>query len=456
MRRRGTRATRFRYLIAPGGALALLLLGLPWVLGASAQRAYQGLLEEFLSALPPGSVLAEDYERGWFRSTAGLALALQPQPGAGDGEALRLRIESEVEQGPLHWLDFSLPPAWLRIQSRVELPDHPLSPPPLLVTTDLAADGSSLSRFHLDPGESAGAGYRLRHAGLRGSLRLRHPSGPLGLVLDLPETELISPTGNVGLIQALRLTLELSASPPEQGGPGGTALLWSARAETDVQAEGHLDSLGALQGERPLDLHLTLTTAAARLGDQVLGPTELTINAQRLDLEAIRETAAALGALSGSALPQAVRGLMGATLLARLLPRLAPTRPRITLDPVRTETPEGVANARLELSMEPLAETQRASGRDPTPPANWLAGLRAEGEMDLSEPLARRWLGRSDPHGFATDQGSSASPLDPWLRSGRVSLREGHILSGFRFGDGLLTLNGQTFPVPGLPAILSR
>ena len=40
-----------RPLIALGAGLALLLVGLPWVLGAFAQQGYQELLRELLSKI---------------------------------------------------------------------------------------------------------------------------------------------------------------------------------------------------------------------------------------------------------------------------------------------------------------------------------------------------------------------------------------------------------------------
>lgn len=471
MRRGGIRGARITPLAAPlvalGAGLALLLVSLPGVLGGTAQRAYQGLLAELLSALPPGSILAEHYERGWFRSKAQVELVLRPQPGASPKDPLPLRIESEVEQGPLHWLDSGWPPVLARIHSRVHLPDHPLDPPPLLVTTDLGADGASRSRFRLGAGERAGAsaGYRLRHGNLTGSLRFDSPTGALDLVLDLPELELASPTGTVGMVEDLRLTLGLGASP-RQGKESAVGVIGSdqGRAGADpgvLGREGGTTGPGSALGQSrgPLDLRFELATSRASLGDQRYGAMRLGIAAGRLDPGVARELGIALGVLYGSAAPQAVRRLMAVALLTRVLPRLAAAGPRVALAPAHLETPEGPASARLEFAVRHAAGARQGAGIGPPPAGGWLADLSGAGELELPEPLARRWFGRDGALGVPRTtggEGSGPSPLDVWLSAGWVTLREGRVASAFRLADGLLTLNGRTFPVSVPPVAPSH
>ncbi|MGE5152777.1 MAG: DUF945 family protein, partial [Bdellovibrio bacteriovorus] len=186
MRAASDRASRGVVLAVVASALALTLAGLPWVLGSGAQGAYQKLINDLLGALPPGSILTDHYERGWFRSQATTELAL----GNAVGQPRRIRIDSQLDQGPFHWLSSGLPPALVRVHSRVELSDPPGAP--ILVVTDLGADGRSRSRIRWAPPLWPGpeGSPRLSAGELTGNLRFEPSSGALDLDLALPEAEL--------------------------------------------------------------------------------------------------------------------------------------------------------------------------------------------------------------------------------------------------------------------------
>jgi uncharacterized protein YdgA (DUF945 family) len=448
---------RSRWPIALAAGLVLVLAGAPGVLGTLAERAYRELLGELLSALPPGSVLSEHYERGWFHSHASMELAVSPRPETQGAVPLHLRIDSRIEQGPLHWLSSGLPPSLARIHSQVKLPDHP-SAPPLLVTTELGASGKTLSRFQVPAGDTTGSqgDHRLRHGELTGSLRLDPFSRTLGLDLDLPELALSTPAGPVATVADLRLTSELRSAPAgiHPGAPEtkGGSLIGPARAQP-----GDLTGRTSAPGTRapryplpgPIDLRAQAEARGLTLGDRLYREPRLGITAERLDGEAVAELASSLATFSSGAVPRPMRGLLGAALLAQVLPRLAATQPRISIDPLQMDTPEGPLSARLDLSLEPGSNAAKGPGLNPIRPSDWIAAIQAEGEIDLPEPLARRW---ATGEGLGSKTGAQPSRLQSWLDDGWVSLREGRIVSAFRLADGLLTINGKTLPLLGLPS----
>lgn len=455
--RREESGPRSRRLIALAAGLVLVLGGAPWVLGTFTEEAYRQLLGELLSTLPPGSVLTERYERGWFHSRAAMELALSPRPeNEGEGP-LHLRIDSRIEQGPLHWLSSGLPPALARIHTRVELPDYPRAPP-LLVTTELRASGKTLSRFRVPAGDTTGSlgEHRLRHGELAGSLRLDPFARTLGLALDLPELALSTPAGPVATVADLRLTAELQSAPaaiaPRAPEPRDGSLIGPARAQPG-DLTGSTSAAGAQAPRYPLPGPIDLRTQAqARdltLGDRTYQAPRLGVTAERLDGEAIADLISSLSTFYSGAVPRPMRGLLGAALLAQILPRLAATRPRISIDPLQMDSPEGPLSARLDLSLEPGSKAAKGPGLNPARPADWIAAIQAEGEIDLPEPLARRWAAGE---GLGSKTAAQPSRLQRWLDDGWLSLREGRIRSAFRLADGLLTINGKTLPLLGLPS----
>lgn len=440
-------------------ALAAALLGLPWVLGGSAQRAQQGLHDELLRTLPPGAILEDQYQRGWFRSRSGLELEIQPATGSRD--SARLRIDSLIEQGPLHWLSSGWPPALARVRSEVRLSDPSIPLPPLQVVTDLNARGQGLARFSLPSGPGAGAQgpYRLRHGELRGSLQFEPPPGALSLRLDLSELELGDTGGSPVQLQGLALSGEVrpAAWPRTEdrgGSPPGPAQVRPVDRGSGV-APWAGDTAGyPLAG--PLDLDLDLSLRTLSVGQVAYQRARVIAAAERLDTSTLGELGQALGLLSPGVGPPTLRRLMGAALLAQLLPRLATTEPQINVHSARVETPDGPLEAHLNLGLDggdPSGTSPRA-GRGGI--GNWMRTLRADGEISVPEPLARRWL---DARAGPGTQGSGgrtpprAQTLQAWLDEGWVSLRGGQVTSAFRFADGLLTVNGKTVPLLALPTV---
>lgn len=449
-------------LAALAAGLTLLLTVPPWILGGSAHRAYQGLVGDLLAALPPGSVVTEQYGRGWFRSRASTELVIQP--GTHSPGPLRVRIDSRIDQGPLHWLHSGLPPALARVESRVDLLDQQVVPP-LLVVTDLGLDGGTSSRLRLPAIDQPGIheAYRLRSGALTGSLRLAPGSGGLELDLDLPLAELAGLQGTIARVEALRLTSRLRSQPADPESGSGRALIGSAIES--AQADGPLPGAGAPGGEplqyprdTRLDLRLNITATALSLDGESLREPRLGVIAEGLDGAAIVELTTGLQALYSGEAPQAVRRLLGAALLAQWLPRLAAGQPRILIDPARVDTTEGPLTVRLSLAMEPAGSGPDPSGpqggTSPTDPRAWISALRAEGEIELPEALARRWLTPQGPDS-GPKPGELGTPrsatLQSWLDGGWVSQREGRITSAFRLADGLLSVNGKTVPLLGLP-----
>lgn len=481
-------------ILAPILALLLILtlsVG-PLVLGGRVRDAYRDLLGSALETLPVGWVVLEHYDRGWLGSTASAELVFRPEPWPdrrperGADQAARIRIDSRIDQGPLAWLSALPRPVLARIRTRIEWAGTAVPLPPLHIDTRLLADGSATARFRLPPGEQPGAdgAYRVRNGAGTGTLR--YAPGRLRLDLQLPDIALIAPAPSPS-----------AGTPPEAAPAVVLASLRGARADCDLRpwigglyagtgrmelaalriATGAdpdptapptatpgpgpdpspatppgtaIDGLAIQLDQTPrgtlLDLSLDLTAQRLRLGTPDYRDARLRLAARSLDGETLAELIAARRALSAATASPPLRALVGATLIARLLPRLAAGQPRIGLDPLALDTPDGPVRGRLTLGVGPGDPSPARTPSQTPDPTAWLRNLAGEGELALPRPVALDWLARTAP----ADPGGPQARLDRWAAEGWIAERDGRIDARFRLADGQLAVNGK--PIPFLAA----
>ena len=492
---RPTGRTARRVLIGVATLGTVLLLAgtlLPPALGATAQRAYQDALRGTIEALPPGWVIVERYERGWFSSSASAELTLPPAPGraGADGER-RIRMDSRIEQGPWAWFGLGSGaeggtgggagvgnglagrrgpfPALAQVHTRTQVTAGPVPLPPVLVSTSIGLDGSGLSHLRIPATDQPGApnGDRLQHQEVTGTLEFRPNPRRLTLDLRVPGAALLTQTGPRARLTDARLTadltgwsgglftgrtsLDLEAAELSPPAPVPAAPAAPADANPDaVLLEGlHLTLEPTPRGQPPtlrLDLRLDATAQRLRLGREDYRSPVIGLAVRALDTQALVDIGAALRTLSSERAPRALRGLVGATLLTQLLPRFLAAGPSLTLDPLSLTSPDGPITARLQLS----ATGQGSAPTGPAGllgallnrgPANWLIGLAGDGALDLPEPIARAWLARTAAPATAAER------LQTWIDGGWISTRDGRVTSTFRLADGQVSINGKAVPL---------
>jgi hypothetical protein len=452
-----------------GLAAAVALLGTvaPLALGGAVREAYGDLLHATLDKLPVGTLVLEQYDRGWLGSSAVAELALQPMPVPVSGRPpvlRRIRLDSRIEQGPLVWLSSMPSPVLARVYTRVEWPDTPL--PPLGIETDLYPSGDALSRLRLPAGDRvAGRGaYRLRNGEAAGTIRYTAKSGRLNVDLALPDLELatIPPAGlpgstgsgvPLGSLAGARISADLSswvgglyagtaslevrsarlAGTSDPDGPG------SAAASAETRLDGFRARLDQSPRQGLLDLRLDLATDSLAVGGAGYRDARIALSAQSLDGAALAELISALRTLKANGATPAIRGLAGAAMVTRLLPQLAAASPRIDLDPVRIETLQGAVTGRLNLGIEKPPDQSKG-------PFAWIRALGGQADLALPRSTALDWLAR----GAARTQESAEQRLARLSADGWIGERDGRVGADWRLADGLLTLNGRTLPLTAL------
>ena len=436
------------------GLLALVLLAGPLALGAHAQRAYQDALAATLEAIPAGWVIFEHYDRGWFSSSAQAELAFQGGPQA--PIPLHLRLDSRVHHGPWHWLSASWPPVLTRVETRVEVAGDPSPLPPLAVVTDIALDGSAQARLHLPADDRAGrqGAYRLVNGPLEGSVSVAAEGRRISVDLHLAALELRAPRGSIAGLTDLALRADLH--PLGRGLYGGSAgvTLGSGALGMAGNASGVDDlslTLSQAGEDGRADLRMDLSAAGLALRGHPYRDINLGLRADGLDTVALADLAAGLKAMTSGAVSEAMRGMVGAALLAQVLPRLAAAGPRLALDALQIGTPEGPVEASLSLGLASPTDGRADTGADIDDPAVMILGrLTGEGAIALPRQTVLDWLAETPR---PREQGPGER-IGQWLAGGWVSEQGGRIASDFRLADGLLTVNGNRVPLlPGAGAV---
>jgi hypothetical protein len=461
-----------------GGAIltVALLLGLilvlgPFALGHLARIGYDRLLADLVSGSPDATILESSYRRGWFASGAAFEILIPADPGsAAPSSPTRIRLDSRIEQGPGIWLASRFPPVLARVHTRVELQGLPVALPALPVTIDLQLDGSGLVRLDVPPGETAATAdvLGLRHAAIDGELRIGSSRQSVSARLALAEVALLSPTGLLARVSDLRLESERPDLTSGAGRLDVAGVELAGVEEAPAAPQGlRIDGLSAtLSGnirEGLLDLRLLVSTRASATARDAFGPSQIGLSGERLSMAALEDLAEGLRALGSGQVAREMQGLV----TAGLVPRFVESAARIAVEPIRIETADGPAVGRLDLRLEPGADTPNWLTADA---GDWLSLLRADGELELPEAVALDWLGRSIKEGAGDETLSASSPafepvgaqpatvvqavpsearalLEGWISDGWVSRRDDRLASALRLGDGLLTINGKTVPL---------
>lgn len=241
----------------------------------------------------------------------------------------------------------------------------------------------------------------------------------------------------IGGLYAGTASLEVrSARLAGTSDPDGPA---SAAASAETRVDGFRARLDQSPRQGLLDLRLDLATDSLAVGGAGYRDARIALSAQSLDGAALAELISALRTLNANGATPAIRGLAGAAMVTRLLPQLAAASPRIELDPVRIETPQGAVTGRVNLGIEKLPDQSKG-------PFAWIRALAGQADLALPRSIALDWLARAAPRG---DSGPERQ-LAVWSADGWVVDRDGQIETVARLSDGLLSVNGKKLPLLGV------
>ncbi|WP_296810965.1 DUF945 family protein, partial [Thiocapsa sp.] len=383
-----------------------ILLGLflavgPLALGYLAKVGYDDLLAGLIEDLPDPEILENSYNRGWFASSAVFEVLIHPDSAVqAPLRPIRIRLDSRIEQGPWIWLTTRLPPVLGRVHTRLELQGFAVALPVLPMSIDLYADGSGRMQLRVPPGETLPTAQvmGLRHGPLDGDLVVSSGQEAVEVRLTLPEGVVTTPTGPLARLSDLRFEVD---RPDDSSGTGRLqvalvevdgAVGSAATAPPSLRIEGLSATLSRTLREGLLDLRLGLAAKQLATASMTYGRSELGLSGERLDAEALADLGEGIRLLATDQVAQEMRGLITAGLIASLAPRFIESATRIGVEPIRIETPDGLALGRFDLRLDPGTDTP---SRLTSGVVDWVILLRADGDLELPEAVALDWIARS-------------------------------------------------------------
>lgn len=448
--------------------LVSLLLLAPWYLGGRARVLYGDALGQLSAG---GLRLVEShYDPGWFVSRA--LSELEPLPGAvgarGPSRA-RVRVASRIEHGPWNLGAPRILPAAAFVESRVEIAVPGLDLPPLLINARIELDGSGsagLRTPEVDRPPGFGA-LGLRLSETRGEVRFRSGGDVIQGWHELPMLEMTDVAGRLMSVDNLR-----SETAVERGigdlligrghvrsdevrvrTPAGDVGMRAAAATAEAVPRGHL-----------IDATAKYAAQVLFVNGQDYDRPQLEFSINGLPAEGLARLRDAIPAPTVPTASAADFGGSPVVALAQLLPILLASDPRISLDLLRVGTPAGNLEASLSLGTRGMTP-EAIEG-----PGIWVSRLVGDGRLSaprtflldlMAEWHRERALAderRLDPELAALTPALEArvvdrarAQLEDLVRDGWAGERSGRVDSSLRLADGILTVNGKTFPLTGFP-----
>jgi len=434
-------------------------------IGRRAEREYRAALAG-LSGPLPFELVAEDYERGWFRSRAVTVLRGRAPAAPGD-TALRLRLHHEIEHGPypLGYVlsrDFDGWPVAVRARTLATLEavgagETEVLALPFGVEGLFTRAGDARLRIVPDP---AHAGALAPDAAA--TLRIAGDGSSLSGRLEVPRAELESEAGSF-VLRGLAWELDYRRAP-EAGS------LYAGESRLRV---GLLRVAPGTAGFELRELALSVASGVSAAGwsleargslgrfhgdEREIGPGELELRVTGLAPGPLAELVALGRHLGGGATSidfgtEAVGAHELSGALAALWPRLMALGPTFEIPRLRLETAQGELRMALRLGVDPADPAALAE------PWGTVFALALDAELALPEALLHLWL--ATPRPVADGAGDEAAlwvaPAElasrrvaTWLDRGYLERHEGRYLLTVRVRKGSVRLNGRLVPPEAL------
>jgi uncharacterized protein YdgA (DUF945 family) len=457
--------------IAAAALLLIVLLGMPAVVGSITEARVRERVEA-IDASPSAAAELISFERGWFRSTARIALKaenvaqLTDVAGTPFGVFSDLPIVVEFAHGPISVLD-GVYFGWYRMVARpdAEAPSvagltETLAIPYLF---EFRGNGPYLGglRFDADappfalPVEEANVvfsggtlagtftGQRLTGDAQVGSLDFMSPTGTLtvrGLLASV-DSELRSQYVMPGTASFSIASISIGAPSPGSAPMFETSNL-AVNSDVDIDAAGEL-----------LEMHLDYTVDSVRIEESELTAGTMAVTVRNLDVAAVE----AYGALASDA---AAAGADPSELTASLGPHLEralKAGPSVTLDPFRFRYDGEPFEGRVEVTTNP-ARLPPAGAVTLDNPLLLLSAVNTKADVRLSQPLAVELAKLSARMQLAADptippeqveyMADAQSGLMLTMLVGQgVLIEDGDAYrASFELMDGVMTLNGNPLP----------
>lgn len=435
--------------------LVLLLaaaLAAPWWIGRDTEARYRALVAAAADGPAPFSLNLEEFQRGWFRSRATVAVrpagpqadAVTDALGAAEGRSLVLTDRIAHGLLPVPGAGDALPwrPALASVEGRLHEAGDPDSSPLARVAYRVGLDGG-LKLTLTAPGARAPAtGPEPAWRDLR--IDAAMPAGPGTTVLDLAAARLEVPQP-LGRVILNGLDGHLEVSPRDSGLPvgrmelkGREAVLAGADDASRLARATGLVLRAEFDG-RGEQAHGSIRGRVEYLGSprEEYGPGEFRLTLNELDSDSFGRLLDSLGQLRG----RGFRGRSGLMALAGVLlaeaPSLLAHGPVLELERLELATRDGPLTARGRLDLD---STEPVVLNNP-----YLLQRAVRGRFEVTvPPVAARHAALIHLRGNGLLEGTTPEAwLDGQVARGRLTRDDAGYHARIRLAKGRLAVNGR-------------
>ncbi|MHA3903292.1 YdgA family protein [Castellaniella sp. WN] len=445
-------------------ALALAYTGASWYAGRLAQDRIEAWVEQangeiaaqWTSADPRPVLKIEDYRRGIFDSDIRYGFEFHDD----EGHDQTLGLHDALRHGPWPWVavrqgEWRPAAAWSLIEP---LPGGPWQPwfdalpagaAPWTLQSRIGFDGRVAARWRLEP-------VRLADD------RLDFSGGLVRIDYD-PGTRQTAVSGHVDRLAAFDADSGVRVRVEGLDFDGTT----TRSGETDLQSRQQA-RFGQIQVDVPdsppvaliepslrsdtartgslLDSRLAYDLGRLQVDRQDLGRITLALSAEHLDVPALQALAGALERLNEGDDPDEGLSEQDQERLRALAVPVLAASPRLSLDGLRWETPQGASELKAQAEFRPAAED---APRD-------LGGLiesairQLSAHLSLSKPMLLQVVRQTQRGDGGPDMAVALVSMlfDQYAgrleRQGLVQRQGDAVTAGYRYADGQVTANGRT------------
>ncbi len=449
--------------------LGAILAAAPIIVGIETETHYQ----EFVARIENNGfkVLDHQYQRGWLGAEAETRLQMSNSAGTGERQSQTPRfgflLKSDIAHGPMTADGLGL----AAINSQV----HPLPGGALpesysgKLHTFVALDGKGKTELSWPPETSAvgNSGDRASFGGLDGEILFDPNEERVNWDLMIPEVRFISSEGVAVGFSGLGID---SRSWESQSGltlGEGTLTLREisfsdGMADDTLRIEGFGLKVESSERNERVAAVADYSLSGLTTGDQVFGPGRIRLTLDQLSAEGLLRLQESISHVQRQPMAELQRRMATMSALMSVAPALLETDPKVTIDPLRLSTPDGVVDGRFSLASEGMTWDQVTSG------AQALEKLSGSLSIKMPEAVFERllegWilsqlkrerlaLGEQLDDGQNEEQIQNQAKIEAQslftslVRQQFVVHGNGEIATVAALSSGLLTINGKVFPL---------
>jgi uncharacterized protein YdgA (DUF945 family) len=369
--------------------LIAAVAGLPYWFGMQAKDAYDAMLQK-MTTDGEITVGSNNFQRGWFESTADTTFTLTNLP------TVSVTMLHRISHGPLPLDDdFQLQPLLARVKSQISigLPGGVIKLPPMSGKTSVYLAGNSSTRLDMEPYKKAApkAGeaeaFDLEWKGMSGEFTMSADYKSLKGEMNAPVLQFSFKDGSFAL-NKLNLTLDTqdSASGLDTGsvalGADKLTMVDRTKSETIV-LDGLRLSTNTQEAGGNLNSTLTFQFRGIESGSGKQGAGQINLQLRKLDVATLVKFQKEIRELRKQKAPPEQTNMMVLGKTMEMLGQLAKKSPEIEITKLSFKATDGEVTGRAKFVLD--GSQLDVSGN----PMLMLKALSGEGEISLPASIVR-------------------------------------------------------------------